>query len=62
MPLFQKTILAKYLQAQDKAQTAEKWNIYKRHFLNPQVQANIIDIGGVEVELNCGHGHRGTDL
>jgi hypothetical protein len=41
MPLFQKIILAKYLQSQNKNVVSEKWNDYKKHFFNPKVQENI---------------------
>jgi hypothetical protein len=41
MPLFQKIILAKYLQSQNKAVVSAKWNDYKKHFFNPKVQENI---------------------
>ncbi len=41
MPLFQETIVRKYLKNQEKAQIAEKWAIFRKHFHNPTVQENI---------------------
>ena len=41
MPLFQKTIIAKFLKTQNKDWVAQQYNIYKNHFLNPKVQQNI---------------------
>ena len=41
MPLFQESIIQKYCQTQNKALVAEKWNGFKKHFLNPAIQANI---------------------
>lgn len=41
MPLFQNTVVAKYLKSQDKIKLIEKWELYKFHFLNPTIQENI---------------------
>ncbi|MCG2417945.1 N-6 DNA methylase [Aequorivita sp. F47161] len=41
MPLFQTTVVTKYLKTQDSIKLAEKWELYKSHFLNPIIQENI---------------------
>jgi len=41
MPLFQKSVISKYLKAQNKEQLLSKWNSYSNHFLNPRVQEEI---------------------
>ncbi len=41
MPLFQETIVRKYLKNQEKAKIAEKWAVFRKHFHNPTVQENI---------------------
>ena len=41
MPLFQSTVVSKYLKSQDKIKLVEKWELYKSHFLNPVIQENI---------------------
>ena len=41
MPLFQSTVVAKYLKSQDTLNLNEKWELYKSHFLNPIIQENI---------------------
>ena len=41
MPLFQNTIVQKYLKAQNAEYILEKWQAYKTHFLNPTIQENI---------------------
>jgi type I restriction-modification system DNA methylase subunit len=41
MPLFQKSVISKYLKSQSKDTISEKWNAYKNHFLNPSVQEDI---------------------
>jgi len=41
MALFQKTVLEKYLAEQDKALVKEKWLLFKKQFLNPEIQYNI---------------------
>lgn len=41
MPLFQNSVVNKYLKSQDHLQLAEKWEVYKSHFLNPVIQENI---------------------
>ena len=41
MPLFQNTVVTKYLNGQNKETITSKWNIYKNHFLNPKVQEDI---------------------
>ncbi len=41
MPLFQNSVVTKYLNSQNKETIAEKWNIYQNHFLNTNIQENI---------------------
>jgi hypothetical protein len=41
MPLFQKSVVAKQLQSQDKTQLVAQWNVFKNHFHNPSIQDNI---------------------
>ncbi|MCP9763569.1 Eco57I restriction-modification methylase domain-containing protein [Lacihabitans soyangensis] len=41
MALFQNSVLTKFLNLQDKALIAQKWEVYKKHFLNPEIQENI---------------------
>ena len=41
MPLFQKSVISKYLKAQNKEQIVSKWKSYSDHFLNPRVQEEI---------------------
>lgn len=41
MPLFQKSVISKYLKAQNKEQLISKWKSYSDHFLNPKVQEEI---------------------
>ena len=41
MPLFQKSVLNKYLRAIEPEQTEAAWGIYQAHFLNPAIQENI---------------------
>ena len=41
MPLFQKSVISKYLKAQNKEQLISKWNSYSDHFLNSRVQEEI---------------------
>ncbi len=41
MLLFQSSVVTKYLQAQNKTDIATRWNVYKSHFLNPDIQENI---------------------
>lgn len=41
MPLFQNTVITKYLKTQNETQLSEKWQAYKTHFLNPTIQENI---------------------
>lgn len=41
MSLFQKAVISKYLQAQSKETITNKWNLFKNHFLNPNVQEDI---------------------
>ena len=41
MPLFQSTVVSKYLKSQDRIKLVEKWELYKSHFLNPVIQENI---------------------
>jgi type I restriction-modification system DNA methylase subunit len=41
MPLFQNSVLNKYLKAQDKTVVAARWVEFKSYFLNPAIQNNI---------------------
>ncbi len=41
MPLFQNTVVTKYLKSQDSVVLNEKWDLYQAHFLNPVIQENI---------------------
>ena len=41
MPLFQKAVVEKYLNAQNKKTVSDQWNVYQAHFLNPTIQENI---------------------
>ena len=41
MPLFQKSVISKYLKAQKKEHLISKWKSYGDHFLNPRVQEEI---------------------
>lgn len=41
MALFQKTVLVKYTNQINKELLSEKWELYKAHFHNPQIQENI---------------------
>lgn len=41
MPLFQNSVVTKYLQAQNKTNLANQWNLFRNHFLNPKVQEDI---------------------
>jgi len=41
MPLFQNTVVEKYLKAQDQLVIKDKWDTYKAHFHNPTIQENI---------------------
>jgi tRNA1(Val) A37 N6-methylase TrmN6 len=41
MPLFQKSVVAKYLKSQNKETIANKWIEFRNHFLNPKVQEDI---------------------
>jgi type I restriction-modification system DNA methylase subunit len=41
MSLFQKTVITKYLNTQNKELISLKWESYKTHFLNPKVQEEI---------------------
>ena len=41
MPLFQNSVVNKYLNTQNKQTILEQWNVYKNHFLNPTIQENI---------------------
>jgi type I restriction-modification system DNA methylase subunit len=44
MPLFQKSVVVKYLKSQSTHLLLAKWNDYKNHFLNPKVQEEIKDL------------------
>ncbi len=41
MPLFQKTVVEKYLHNQDKNKLVDQWNVFKNHFQNATIQENI---------------------
>ena len=41
MPLFQSTVVQKYLKAQDETLINEKWEAFKAHFHNPTIQENV---------------------
>lgn len=41
MSLFQKSVITKYLNTQNKERISLKWESYKTHFLNPKVQEEI---------------------
>lgn len=41
MSIFQKAVITKYLQAQNKVTIDSKWNLFKNHFLNANVQEDI---------------------
>src|SRR5690606_40168153 len=41
MPLFQKTIITKYLKTQNPEIINQKWELFKSHFHNPVIQENI---------------------
>lgn len=41
MPLFQKSVVAKYVKTQDKNLLVKQWNDFKNHFHNPTIQENI---------------------
>ena len=41
MPLFQKSVISKYLKAQNREHIFSKWKSYSDHFLNPKVQEEI---------------------
>lgn len=41
MPLFQKAVVEKYLNVQNKKTVSDQWNVYQAHFLNPYIQENI---------------------
>lgn len=41
MPLFQKAVISKYLQAQNKETITKKWKLFESHFLKPSVQEDI---------------------
>jgi type I restriction-modification system DNA methylase subunit len=41
MPLFQKSVISKYLKAQNREHIVSKWKSYSEHFLSPKVQEDI---------------------
>jgi hypothetical protein len=41
MALFQSTVIEKYINAQDQKVLNEKWEAYKVHFHDPNIQENI---------------------
>ena len=44
MPLFQKSVVSKYLKSQNQELLSAKWSAYKSHFLNPKVQEDIKEL------------------
>lgn len=44
MPIFQNSVISKYLKSQDKTLFAKRWNDYKNHFHNVTIQDNIRNI------------------
>ncbi len=43
MPLFQRSVLKKYLSDINKAQLQSSWQLFQQHFFNPSIQQNIRD-------------------
>jgi hypothetical protein len=41
MPLFQNTVVGKHLNTQDAKMIQDKWELFKAHFHNTQIQENI---------------------
>ena len=41
MGLFQSTVIEKYINAQNQKVLKEKWEVYKVHFHDPNIQENI---------------------
>ena len=41
MSLFQKTVISKYLKTQNAENLSQKWNLFKMHFHNVEIQNNI---------------------
>jgi type I restriction-modification system DNA methylase subunit len=41
MPLFQKSVISKYLKSQNGDVISSKWKVYSDYFLNPNIQNNI---------------------
>jgi hypothetical protein len=41
MPLFQQSVLKKYISDIDKAQLQAAWQLFQEHFFNPAIQQNI---------------------
>ena len=41
MPIFQNTVVSKYLKSQNKEIISNKWITYQNHFHNPRIQENI---------------------
>jgi type I restriction-modification system DNA methylase subunit len=41
MPLFQRSVLKRYLQSQNRTQITRKWTSFKSYFHNPHIQENI---------------------
>jgi type I restriction-modification system DNA methylase subunit len=41
MPLFQKSVVTRYINSQNKEVVASQWKLYSSHFLNPKVQEDI---------------------
>jgi len=44
MPLFQKSVVAKYLKSQNKELLSTNWSAYSNHFLNPKIQDEIKEL------------------
>ncbi len=43
MPLFQRSVLKKYLNDVNKAQLQTSWQLFQQHFFDPAIQQNIRD-------------------
>ena len=41
MPIFQNSVISKYLKGQDKTLVAKRWSDFKNHFHNATIQDNI---------------------
>ena len=43
MPLFQQSVVKKYLNDLDKETLQQRWTVFTAHFHNPSIQQNIIN-------------------